>query len=451
MNLASRQAVRPISRPASRRADVLRLLCLLAYAAVAAAQPAGGDRPPLDYFVIVTGNEILEGFYPDAHTHYITRTLRPLGGRCLGAIAVDDREADLIDAFRFALGKAPLVIVTGGLGPTPNDITRETLAEFTGIPLREHADVVAVLERRFTQPRDQLRPNLRRQALVPASGTYLPNGAGTAVGLVFDTTNATMVALPGPPRELQPMVERELVPLLQKRFGLRSLGSSLTLRFAGVGQSQISQTLQEHVKLPPDLVITSQFDAGRVDFTFTLPGQTEGEKGWLAALADTLRRELGASLYAEDGSSLEERTVRAFMRRGFKLALAEVGSGGHITGSLAQVQNLDQVLVGSYVAPTEGGLRQLLQLEIANASGAEPLAELARAVRLRSQSDVAVVVGYPEPEEGRPRNVRVLWVDPKPREAQFPWSDASAASNALLTTRILDWLRRQLAEDDPEG
>jgi nicotinamide-nucleotide amidase len=256
-----------------------------------------------------------------------------------------------------------------------------------------------------------------------------------------------MIALPGPPRELQPMVERELVPLLQKRFGLRRLGSSLTLRFVGLGQSQISQTMQEHVKLPTDLIITSQFDAGRVDFTFTLPGQTEAEKEWLAALADTLRRELGENLYAEDSSTLEEQTVRAFARRGLTLALAEVGSGGHITGSLAQVQNLDQVLVGSYVAPTEGGLRHLLQLGTATASEADPLAELARLVRLRSRSDVAVVVGFPEPEEGRPRKVRVLWADPNPREAQFPWSDASAASNALLTTRILDWLRRQLAKD----
>jgi nicotinamide-nucleotide amidase len=424
-------------------------LGLLALAAVGIAETASVETAPLDYVVVITGTEILEGLYPDSHTHFLTRTLRPLGGRCVGVITIDDREEDLTGALRFALGQAPLVIVTGGLGPTPNDITRESIAAFTGISLREDADVVAAMERRFNQPRDQLRPNLRRQALVPSPGAYLRNTVGTAVGLVFQTTNATIVALPGPPGELRPMVERELVPLLQSRFGLRRSGSTLTLRFVGLGQSQISQTLQDHLSLPPELVITSHFDAGRVDFTFSLPGQTEIEKAWLMTLASTMRRELGDSLYSEDTASLEDQVMRGFARRGLTLVLVEVGTGGHLTDSLAQVQNSERVLVGSHVAPTGERLRQLLQLETARASESEGLRAIAQAVRNRSRSDVVVAVGLPEQEQGVSRKVRVLWVDSGHREAQFPWSDSTPASNALLTTRILDWLRRQPAQDRP--
>ena len=159
-----------------------------------------------------------------------------MGCRCVGSISIDDDPGQIKRALHFATNQAPLVIITGGLGPTPNDITRETLSEFTGIPLHEHPDALAEMERRFRQSRDQLRPNLRRQTLVPVRGGYLKNPDGTAVGLVFEGSSekSVMVALPGPPRELQPMVKNELVPFLQRRFGVRSFGSSMTLRFVGV-------------------------------------------------------------------------------------------------------------------------------------------------------------------------------------------------------------------------
>ncbi|MGB2956957.1 MAG: molybdopterin-binding protein, partial [Anaerolineales bacterium] len=94
------------------------------------------------YVIVVTGGELLSGIYPDGHTYFITQTLRPLGLQCVGSVSVDDKQDDLKHALRYAADKAPLIIVTGGLGPTPNDITRETLADFTSIPLREHPEVL---------------------------------------------------------------------------------------------------------------------------------------------------------------------------------------------------------------------------------------------------------------------------------------------------------------------
>jgi nicotinamide-nucleotide amidase len=361
---------------------------------------------------------------------------------------VDDHEQDLSGALRFALGKAPLVIVTGGLGPTPNDITREAISSFTGIPLREHEEVVGGMERRFNQSREQLRANLRRQALVPSSGSYLTNSVGTAVGLVFQTTNATIVALPGPPRELQPMVEQQLLPFLQRHFGLRRAGASLMLRFVGLGQSQISQTLQDQVQLPPGLVITSQFEAGRVDFTFAFPDDTALERAWLGRLAETMRGQLGEHLYAEDDATLEDMVMGAFGRRGLTLALIEIGTGGHVTDSLSQVEAVERVLVGSYVAPTEGRVRQLLQLPAISGTEDERLPGIAREVRMRSRCDVAVLICTLDPAEGQSRGVRVLWVDAGRRQTEFPWTGSDSASQALLTTRVLDWLRHQIAREE---
>jgi nicotinamide-nucleotide amidase len=201
---------------------------LTANAGVAAA-----NQPPVDYMIVVTGSELLAGVYPDTHTHYLTRTLTPLNLHCVGSISVDDKPADIKEALRFGLSKAPLVIVTGGLGPTDDDVTRETLADFAGIPLQEQEEVLAAMERRFQLPRDKLRANLRRQTRVPIRGSYLKSAFGTAVGLVYELPNAVIVALPGPPRELQPMVREELVSYLNRRFGTRLAACTLRLRFVG--------------------------------------------------------------------------------------------------------------------------------------------------------------------------------------------------------------------------
>ena len=208
-------------------------LCTLIFAflSVALVQPLAAGNPapapasgPTRYMIVVTGGELLSGAYADGHTYFLTRTLRPLGLQCVGSMSVDDKLPDIEEALRFAAGKAALVIVTGGLGPTDNDVTRQALSGFTGIALQEHPEVLKEMARRFRVSSEELRANLRRQTQVPVGGAYLKNSNGTAVGLVFESPRAVIVALPGPPRELQAMVRDELVPYLSRRFGTRLPG-----------------------------------------------------------------------------------------------------------------------------------------------------------------------------------------------------------------------------------
>jgi nicotinamide-nucleotide amidase len=343
---------------------LVSLLSLAGLAEGAETNPAvpGGETNQLDYMLVVTGEELLRGVYPDAHACFITRTLVPLGCHCAGILTVDDRAGDINEALRFATNKARLVIVTGGLGPTMNDVTRTALAEFTGAKLHEHPEALAEMERRFKEPRDQLRPNLRRQTLVPAQGTYLKNPNGTAVGLVFESGHSVIVALPGPPRELQPMVTNELIPYLRRKFGVRTVGSSLTLRFVGIGQSAIDQALRDKVGIPPDVIVTSLFEGGRVDFTFSLPGATPADRAQLKDLEGRIRSHLGDYFYADDGVSLEELVVNSLLARGASLALVEVGSGGHLASAFDQASGFSRLLAGAWVAPTEGHMRDLLEI-----------------------------------------------------------------------------------------
>lgn len=416
--------------------------------------PAADSPKPLDYALVVTGQELLEGLYPDAHTAFITRTLRPMGGHCVGAFIVDDRVEDIQAALRFATNKARVVIVTGGLGPTVNDVTRTALAQFTGIKLQEHPKVLAELTRRFGTPADQLRENLRRQALVPVQGRYLDNPYGTAVGLVFEIDPWLLVALPGPPRELQPMMTNQLVPYLRTRFGLRSVGASVTLRFVGLGQSVIDQTLRQKVQLPSDVIETSVFEGSRVDFTFALPGNSPDDHARLRRLADQVRAVLGDYVYADDGASLEEVVCRAVQARKGRLVLVEAATAGSLAASLARAPTGPQVLTGSYVGADVQALRRLLQIPQAQWAGAstahDQLKLLGQAAGQISGSDWAIVVGPGEPATASAR-VSVAFGFPENRWQlqDLALRGSGHAAQVELVTQVVDRFRRLLQPGAP--
>jgi nicotinamide-nucleotide amidase len=429
-------------------------LLLIAAPTLGATAPAARSTP-LDYVIVVTGGELLEGAYPDGHTHFITRTLRPLGCRCVGSLIVDDQKEDLLRALAFATNRAPLVLVTGGLGPTPNDITREAISAFTGLALQEQPEVLADMERRFGQSRDQLRPNLRRQTRVPQPGDYLKNPHGTAVGLVFDLGQRVVVALPGPPRELQPMVKGELAPYLGRRFGVRPFGDLLTLRFVGVGQSLIDQTIQDHVPIAADVVITSFFEGGRVDFTFSLPGNTAEDHARLKRLERDLLVHLGDYFYADDGSTLEESIVQTLAARGWGLALVEAGSGGHLAASLSGARGAGALLRGACTAPSEERLAGLLQVPPQTFSewkeGAERTKALAVSAQKRTGAKSVLAVGEVQSE---PANAPGVWValglgEGKLETQWFAFRDTGESARAALCTQILDRMRRLLKASAP--
>ncbi|MBN1846142.1 MAG: CinA family protein [Sedimentisphaerales bacterium] len=413
------------------------------------AKPPQTAETAVRYMIVVTGGELLAGVYPDGHTCFITRTLRPLGLDCVGSLSVDDKREDLLEAFRFAAGKAPLVIVTGGLGPTDNDITRQVLSEFTGIALQESLEVLAELSRRFQVPPERLAPNLRRQTQVPVGGTFLPNRQGTAVGLVFERPGTVLVALPGPPAELQAMVREELIGYLSRRFGTRRPGASLTLRFVGLGQSQIDQTIKEHLTVADDITTASQFEGGRVDFTFSLAQDDPQSRARLESLKRQILTHLGEYVYATDATSLEETVCRLLKQRKSRLVLVEAASGGGLAAALSTVADANVVLAGAYVGLTDEALGRLLGVGTAEddsgLSGRQRLERLARAAADATGSGMALVVGQVRSEPGGANGVEVLLLLPDGSNVSRSLKAGSESLARLrLVSQLLDLLRRGL-------
>jgi nicotinamide-nucleotide amidase len=429
----------------------IQWFCVLLVFSLAGRQPgaamgAGSAKPSSKatrYMIVVTGGELLSGVYADSHTHFLTRTLRPLGLQCVGSMSVDDKPADLKEALGFATRKAQLVIVTGGLGPTDNDITREALSDFTGISLKEHPEVLRTMAERFSVSPDNLRANLRRQSQTPVQGRYLKNSNGTAVGLVFEQADRVIVALPGPPRELQGMVVEELTPYLVKRFGTRPSACSIALRFVGLGQSQIDQTLKEHGLPAEDIITASQFDAGRVDFTFSLPEDTPQNQARLKQLKQELAKHLGPNMYGEGETTLEEVVLKQLAARGETLALAEIASGGSLAAALTGAEGIEKVLAGAYVASSEDKLWHLIN----STRGARPHpTKITQAVAEATGSDCVIAVGEMQRRQNGSSYVEVAFKLPNGRNERqsFRVRGNMQTSRGWFVTQILDRMRRIL-------
>ncbi len=418
----------------------------------AGGQNAAGSerRKSLDYFIIVTGSELLRGIYADQHTQFITRALGPLGYRCLGSMSIGDVQTDLFEALDFARKKAPLVLTTGGLGPTSQDITRKVLSDYTSIELKEHPRALTDLKRRFGGTRGVLRPVLRGQALAPEKGAYLPNPNGTAMGLVFDDGQRVIAALPGPPRELQPMVRNELVPYLSDRFGLRKVGHSLTMRFAGIGQSRIDQVIRDHLNLPKELAVWSSFKSNRVDITFSFPGNSPREAERLRVLEGDLLEHIGEYMYSDTGSSLEERIWQLLQQREASLVLGEIASGGAVSSSLLAVEGDSARFRGAYSAAGHQALSRILGDDgdpSPASSGESVVLEIARRASEKREGAWGLVVGPVDLDEKGSASV---------------WMAAGSAGTGFVSRRIgvrrgkrlrrdrlvthaLDLLRRELS------
>ncbi|MHC4483528.1 MAG: CinA family protein, partial [Planctomycetota bacterium] len=292
--------------------------------------------------------------------------------------------------------------------------------------------------------------NLRRQTQVPTQGTYLKNSNGTALGLVFESAKSVIVALPGPPRELQAMVSDELVPYLKERFGTRLPGSSMTLRFVGLGQSQISQTLRDHVPLTSDIIVSSQFQGSRVDFTFSLGNDTPQDRERLQELKQKILKHLGDNAYSDDETSLEERVVQMLEANGVTLSLAEVGSGGSLAAALSETDSEHRVLVGAYIAPTMKKLRHLLGVtndkRIDGASRIQQTEQLARATADLTESQLAIAVGeaWRDGNGAAYVNVAFKLSDGRMESRKVRLRGSGELARSRLGTQLLDQLRRLL-------
>ena len=360
--------------------------------------------------IVAVGSELLTPYRIDSNSLFLTARLNEIGVVLHAKAVVGDDRGDLATVLRAAMSRADLVIVTGGLGPTDDDLTREVIAHLLGRALQERADLRADIEERFARRGVPMPAINRRQAQVPDGAVVLPNPHGTAPGLLLEHDSGLVVLLPGPPREMQPMFEACIVSHLAMRARGRRLRRRV-VKVTGRSESQVEEIAHPVYSSlgTPELPVQTTILAspGQIELHLSAVGSDPDQ---VDALLDRGARQLAGALgpvvFSVDDESLEAVAGRRLQARGWRLAAAESCTGGMLLGRLTSIPGSSAWVLGGTVAyANEIKVRELgVPPELLAEHGAvsEPVARaMAEGVRARMAADVGVAItGIAGPDGG---------------------------------------------------
>jgi len=323
--------------------------------------------------VLNTGTELLLGEVVNTHAAWFGKQLFPLGLRISRQTTVPDGKT-IGDALSECFGRADIVLVTGGLGPTTDDITRETVAELLGLPLIPDDAVRQKIEAMVADRGSSMRERMLRQTMVPEGAVVLPNDNGSAPGLYLPASPRSphLFLLPGPPRELQPMFEESVLPVLRKLAGGLPARECRVYRIVGLGESAVEEAVGLGLEKRGDIEVGYCARPNEVDLRLIGPREILDEA------EPEIHRAVGSHLFSQKGENLEEWVVAKLRKLGLKVSAAESCSGGLLAHRLTNVPGASEVFTHGFVAYSNAAktseLRVPSQLIEAHGAVSEPVA-----------------------------------------------------------------------------
>ncbi|MDZ7640027.1 MAG: competence/damage-inducible protein A [Bryobacterales bacterium] len=360
--------------------------------------------------IIAIGSEMLTPEKVDTNSLFLTQELNNLGITVTGKQVVGDSLHLISEAVMQCLGRCDLVLISGGLGPTEDDLTREAVARALGRGMVFDEEILEGIRERFRKFGRPMTGRNRKQAYVIEGARVLPNPNGTAAGQMAKIDGKLIFLLPGPPRELMPMVMEHCLPIWRAHFPSKIL-RTFTFRIAGLGESEVDDRVAPiYTKfVNPETTILAA--AGDITLQFRAIAETEEEAGrLLAAVADPIRAELGFHIYSENGDSLEATVLNLLEARDATLAVAESCTGGALAARLTSVPGSSRAFLGGFLVYTDAQKAGLLGVdpEILARHGAvseEAALALAANARARTGASCALsVTGYAGPDGGTDAN-----------------------------------------------
>ena len=373
--------------------------------------------------IINTGTELLLGNTLNTHGAWFGRELFKLGLRIARQTTVPDGDA-IRDSLAEAISRADVVIVTGGLGPTSDDLTREITAEVLGLEMIMDEAALRSMEAFFAVRGIVMADANRKQALCIVGADCLVNPNGTAPGIYVPPrlngkSNCAVFLLPGPPRELYPMYHQEIVPRLRALAGVEELNEALVLKFTGIGESSFHEGVDERLSAVPGLEYGYCAHIGEVDLRLI------GNAAALSKGREIALERFEPFLISDDESSMEKTVVRLLTKRGLKFAIAESCTGGQISSRITNVPGASEVFTHGFVTYANEAKVEMLgvPLDVIAEHGAvsEPVARAMAEGALRaSGGDIAVsVTGIAGPGGGsEDKPVGTAWIGLALRDGQ---------------------------------
>ena len=410
--------------------------------------------------IIAVGSELLTPEKADTNSLYVTRVLNDLGIAVAFKAIVGDNRDELTSHVAHALARHRILILTGGLGPTDDDLTREVVAAHLGLPLDEDASIVDAMERRFAARGWKMPAVNRRQAQVPRGATVLANPHGTAPGLWIAHGNAVLALLPGPPREMKPMMDGEVRNRLAALAGDVRLHRRL-IRVAGKGESAVEEIVQpiysRWLDQRPRIETTILAGLGLVELHLVVQSADGAAANAALNLAVAeLTAALGADVISTDGAVLEAVVGEQLRSRGWWVAFAESSTGGLATSRMTDIPGSSEYVERSVVAYSNRAKIELLGVpaDLIKQHGAvseEVALAMASGIRTRAGVDVGVgITGIAGPgggSEQKPVGTVCIAVDAGTANARtFRFPGGREMVKGLSANWAIDMVRRALLE-----
>ena len=355
--------------------------------------------------ILSVGTELLMGQIANTDAQYISRRLAELGIALYRHTTVGDNPARVKEALGEALSRSDIVITTGGLGPTEDDLTKEMVAEYFGLEMRLHQPSLDAIEAYMNRIGHPMTDNNRKQAFFPVGALILENACGTAPGCVVEARDKAVAVLPGPPHEMKDMFEKRLAPWLARRSGAHI--ESKFLRIFGVGESRV-ETLLKDLFHSDNPTLALYCGPGEVQARITaLAPDAAAALAQIAPVETEIRRRLGEAVYGTGMENSIERTAWSLLKaRSETVTFAESCTGGLLAARLVGVPGASDVLRESYVTYADEAKARILgvrpeTLRRHTAVSAECAREMAEGARRVSGADWAVsTTGYAGPDGG---------------------------------------------------
>ncbi|MCJ7748410.1 MAG: CinA family nicotinamide mononucleotide deamidase-related protein [Desulfobacterales bacterium] len=314
--------------------------------------------------IIAIGSELLLGQIIDTNSSYIAKCLSDNGIELIQTTTVGDDLHRMKEAVKEAINRSQIVITTGGLGPTEDDLTREAIAEVTQRPLVFQPHLMEQIEARFKRGGFRMAENNRRQAYIPQESIPIENPKGTAPGFILENSNWVTISIPGVPSEMEYLMENTVIPYLRKRFDIKSqIIRYKVLRACGLGESAIGIQIKDLMKESKNPTVGTLASIGDLKIRITAKAVSPVEASALIQkMEQEIRNRLGILIYGVDNETLHGNIAKALESSSLTLSVVEIFTGGIISQKLGSTGSLS--FVQGFVLPTDISQRRFLNLSI---------------------------------------------------------------------------------------
>ena len=355
--------------------------------------------------IITVGTEILLGDILNTNTHYLSNELANMGIDVYYQITVGDNEQRLLSQLKESFKRSDLVILTGGLGPTEDDITKEVCAKYFNMEMEFHEQswdkIIEIHNKMNRKPTE----NNRKQAYFPKGSLILPNKYGTAPGCIMEKDKKTIIVMPGPPKEMKPMFDNYVKPFLLKDN--KNILKSKVLRIIGMGESKIENDLLDLIDKQINPTIATYAKDGECTVRITAKGKNEKEvESLIEPISNEIKSRFKEKVYGEDDTAIEDEVAKILVDNNLTIAVAESCTGGMVAADLINYPGISSVFMEGCVTYSNEAKMMTLNVkkETLNTVGAvseQCAKEMSEGVAARHNTNIGLsTTGIAGPEGG---------------------------------------------------